>query len=488
MSPVSRGRKGKKKPKKSGSERVIFGAPEPCDCLACTGDLGGLLDDMLAAADDMVDCDALDAELFGAGVMALGAGAEQDFALVLVEGLIPAIEARSGAAAVALLNCLGSVAGPPVADAARAALDRLVDGGSPLPGWANESAAPVAVAECLKLSNDEVTVLAGTFERADRSHTILVTVDHFECGEASDIFLAEPDQVPELLAAIESEGMGTTRERIDPAEFRWLVEAALDARAVHDDEDDWPEAPEDEDGFDYPLMAVLTRTRMNILPLSDKPKPEHGFDEPLIDLPRVLPGRRQPKELPPRRAAGPARVYQIKVGLKGAKPPIWRRLEVAADLSLAELHDVIQVAFPWDDSHLHVFETPYGDFGRPDSELGHRSAQSVNLDQVTGRVGSKISYSYDFGDCWDHDIVVEKIFNRDETVSLPRCTGGRRAAPPEDCGGMWGYAYLMEILADPAHEEHEERLEWLGLDTADEFDPAAFSAAEISEALAQAFR
>ena len=167
----------------------------------------------------------------------------------------------------------------------------------------------------------------------------------------------------------------------------------------------------------------------------------------------------------------PAPVYQIKVGLRGAKPPIWRRLEVPADISLARLHSVIQIAFGWGNSHLHVFETPYGSFGTADADLGHRSDAEVSLEQVAPAVKSKLRYTYDFGDDWDHDILVEKVLDPDGTAPLPRCTGGRRAAPPDDCGGIWGYAELVEILSDPADPEHQDRLEWLGLDDAADSTP-----------------
>jgi hypothetical protein len=176
-------------------------------------------------------------------------------------------------------------------------------------------------------------------------------------------------------------------------------------------------------------------------------------------------------------------VYQIKVALRGAKPPIWRRLQVPADISLAQLHGVLQVAFDWDDSHLHVFETPYGEFGTADAELGRRPEARVTLEQVAAGIKSTIRYTYDFGDDWEHEILVEKVVDRDKAASYPRCTDGRRAAPPEDCGGIWGYEELAEILADPKHPEHDDRLEWLGLDDAKEFDPAAFDADAVTRTL-----
>ena len=142
-----------------------------------------------------------------------------------------------------------------------------------------------------------------------------------------------------------------------------------------------------------------------------------------------------------------------------------------------------QIAFGWDDSHLHVFETPCGSFGTAGTDLGYRAETSVTLEQVAPAVNDKLRYTYDFGDDWDHDIRVEKVLDHDAAAGYPRCTGGRRAAPPDDCGGIWGYTELVEVLKDPANEEHDDRLEWLGLHSAAEFDPDRFDAAAVTRAL-----
>jgi hypothetical protein len=265
---------------------------------------------------------------------------------------------------------------------------------------------------------------------------------------------------------------------------------------------------EDEDGLpDYPAMAALMRARMNALPPPSKPAAPHGDEgdghvgltalQMLTQLAGngggpfgiggpILPGRRPAvAELPAKRTKSDqlAPIYQIKVSLRGARPPIWRRLQVPADISLAQLHTVIQIAFDWYDSHLHVFETPYGEFGTANAQLGHRPEAPVTLEQVAPGLKSKVRYTYDFGDDWEHDIVVEKVLDHSETATYPRCTGGRRAAPPEDCGGVWGYANLVETLNDPADPEHEDMLEWLGLDDAADFDPDSFDAKAVTEAL-----
>jgi hypothetical protein len=170
------------------------------------------------------------------------------------------------------------------------------------------------------------------------------------------------------------------------------------------------------------------------------------------------------------------RVHQLKVTLKGTKPPIWRRVFVDGGQTLHHLHDVIQAAFGWYDSHLHDFEVGNRRYGIPhkDDRSPVSDERRVSLDQVIS--AGKLRYTYDFGDNWEHDIIVEKTLDADDSVTVPDCIGGRRATPPEDCGGPWGYAEFLGILADPNHPEYDERLEWIGqpLDP-DAFDPSEFA-------------
>jgi Plasmid pRiA4b ORF-3-like protein len=190
--------------------------------------------------------------------------------------------------------------------------------------------------------------------------------------------------------------------------------------------------------------------------------------------------------LPAGRPAIPAGdAYQLKVTLRGvAKPPVWRRIAVPAALTLDLLHEVIQQAMGWEDGHLHVFSTPRRDFGIPDPELGHADERTVMVAEVLARPGATMLYTYDFGDDWEHDIVLEKILPADAGVGLS-CLAGKGACPPEDCGGAWGYAGLKEALADPHHEEHEDLLDWLGLDSAADFDPAQFRLDEVNAGLSK---
>ncbi len=170
-------------------------------------------------------------------------------------------------------------------------------------------------------------------------------------------------------------------------------------------------------------------------------------------------------------------VYQLKVTIVGIRPPVWRRLVVAESIPLSGLHEVFQAAFGWLGYHLHEFEIDgvrYGD-NEPDG-WGDRTEdeRKAKLNEVAGP-GSSFMYVYDFGDDWRHKVLVEKELPATKGASYPVCTGGRRHGPPEDCGGPWGYADLLEALADPDHEDHEEMLGWAG----ESFDPEAFDPADF---------
>ncbi|MGH2602347.1 MAG: plasmid pRiA4b ORF-3 family protein, partial [Dehalococcoidia bacterium] len=522
MSFLNRARKPKTR---NGAMPLDVVPPAPagqdqCDCPACAEgfDPRQLIGELTTSFVDLLESeDPLDAELAGAAFVSMVAGAGEDFEDEMLNGLIPALETRAGAEGLVLLLAIGAVAAGPVGKAAATAADGLIAAGIPRPGWAGELDQPVTVADCQRLSDEQgsASILACSFHRAGRSHAVVLRVDHLDCGAAGEILLLDADNLPAALEMMRSSGrdigLDIRTEALDPAEFRWQVENALDERAVHDEYRIAPDQDEpvdaDDDGPDYHTMAVLLRARMESLPASSKPKESHSDTDTdgltaLQELARLVGlagpvgapalgvplGRAPAAKLPKKRkrSDGPAPVYQIKVGLRGAKPPIWRRLEVPADISLARLHAVVQIAFDWYDGHMHVFETPYGDFGVADPELGHRSEAPVRLEQVAPGEKSKIRYTYDFGDDWEHEILVEKVLERDKAAKYPRCTGGRRAAPPEDCGGIWGYSWLVEVLADPAHPDHDDRLEWLGLDDPAEFDPAEFDAAAITEALAGA--
>ncbi|NLC55916.1 MAG: tetratricopeptide repeat protein [Armatimonadetes bacterium] len=175
-----------------------------------------------------------------------------------------------------------------------------------------------------------------------------------------------------------------------------------------------------------------------------------------------------------------SKVYQIKVTLKGTRPPIWRRLLVTSDTRLSELHDILQIAMGWDDDHLHVFRVGHQEYADPSHELeGAADESRVTLGQIAPDVKSKLVYEYDFGDSWVHEIVVEKILEPEAGVKYPLCVTGKRSGPPEDIGGVGSYAHLLEAIQDPDHPEHEQYLEWVGED----FDPEAFDCDDVNEEL-----
>jgi Plasmid pRiA4b ORF-3-like protein len=178
----------------------------------------------------------------------------------------------------------------------------------------------------------------------------------------------------------------------------------------------------------------------------------------------------------------PTSVHQLKVTLTGIRPPIWRRLQVSSSINLRRLHDVIQAAMGWTQSHLYRFEVGGVDFGEPDPEddLAFRSAKATPLRKIAPARGAVFLYEYDFGDCWQHRIVVEKVLPPEPGAAYPRCTAGKRACPPEDVGGVWGYEEFLEAIRDPEHEEHEAMREWGG----EEFDPEAFDLRAVNEQLA----
>ena len=183
--------------------------------------------------------------------------------------------------------------------------------------------------------------------------------------------------------------------------------------------------------------------------------------------------------------------YTLKITLRDARPPIWRRVTVPATYSFADLHFVIQVAMDWDNSHLWEFwdgvrgpdsvrlgPIPPSEMGARWFEAdGQRAADAVRLPEVLTAVGQKLLYTYDMGDNWEHQILVEAI----EEVAAgaapagPQCLAGRRAAPPEDCGGLYGYYEILELL-----DSKKRRPAYLK-----GYDPAAFDRAAVNADLAK---
>jgi yecA family protein len=183
-------------------------------------------------------------------------------------------------------------------------------------------------------------------------------------------------------------------------------------------------------------------------------------------------------------------IYQLKISLKGSRPPIWRRIQVPGSVTLAELHDIIQISMGWFDSHLHQFNikrTLYGPVTDDDWAMERMNDEvQYTLDSLSEEIQPHFEYIYDFGDDWQHRITVETVLKPEEGKPYPVLLTGKRACPPEDIGGIWGYQEFLEAYADPDHDDHEAMVEWAGNDILpDLFDDEDIS--EINEILKNMF-
>ncbi|EMI56629.1 IS1096 element passenger TnpR family protein [Rhodopirellula sallentina] len=179
-------------------------------------------------------------------------------------------------------------------------------------------------------------------------------------------------------------------------------------------------------------------------------------------------------------------IYRFKITLMDFKPAIWRRIETA-DTNLETFHEHIQTAMGWTNSHLHRFVIKKKSYcsSRMLSDFDDGVSEPYDdllISDLVSQHGNKLKlrYEYDFGDNWQHEIKLEKILRdcNEPAEAFPRCIAGEHACPPEDCGGVWGYADLLAALADPKHERHEELMEWIG-----PVDPLDFDVAETTSAM-----
>jgi hypothetical protein len=173
-------------------------------------------------------------------------------------------------------------------------------------------------------------------------------------------------------------------------------------------------------------------------------------------------------------------IYQIKVTLKGSEPLIWRRFLVSADYTLEKLHRVLQIVMGWENAHLHEFKVGKLSYGQRNPEFGDRmmSHRSVTVEAVAPNRRDKFTYIYDFGDGWQHEVKVEEMLAVERGVHYPVCLAGERACPPEDCGGNWGYARLLEAFENPRTRDDRELVEWAG-----DYDPEAFDLEAVNKRL-----
>lgn len=176
-----------------------------------------------------------------------------------------------------------------------------------------------------------------------------------------------------------------------------------------------------------------------------------------------------------RRAARPVRTYELKTTLRGVRPPVWRRLKVRSNTSLEDFHRILQDVMGWTDSHMHAFR-PAG--GRVRAPVERKEERRTPLNELLSKPKDRLVYEYDFGDSWEHDVVLERVLDHSPGERYPWVLGGARACPPEDVGGVEGYAHFLQAMLTPRHPQHEEMIEWHG----GPFDPDAFDAQELNRA------
>jgi hypothetical protein len=201
---------------------------------------------------------------------------------------------------------------------------------------------------------------------------------------------------------------------------------------------------------------------------------------------RKAASKKAPVSASTKRIAAP--IYQIKVTLKDFKPAIWRSIQVRSDATLGELHAAIQIAMGWSNSHLHHFivgrEPNLRFIGAPapyesDDLMDEENEDDIAISKVLSPTKTKITYEYDFGDSWEHEVALEKSMAAEAGVHYPRCVAGENACPPEDVGGVWGYADFLQAINNDEHKEHESYLEWVG----GEFNPEEFDLDAVNQLL-----
>ena len=176
------------------------------------------------------------------------------------------------------------------------------------------------------------------------------------------------------------------------------------------------------------------------------------------------------------------KIFELKIALKGSKPPIWRKVLVSSNLPLLDLSYIIMTTMGWTHSHLHGFYHGKRFIDGPNYETGLCEYDGITIDMLLKKLKDKITFLYDFGDDWKHAITLVKIHDMDKSKVLPICISGKRACPPEDCGGIHRYSYWLSVLKDPTHEEYEEAADWFDVDN---FDSEKFDIDYVNKALQQ---
>jgi hypothetical protein len=175
---------------------------------------------------------------------------------------------------------------------------------------------------------------------------------------------------------------------------------------------------------------------------------------------------------------------QLRIELRGVKPLVWRCILVPETVTLAKLHGILQWTMGWTNSHLHEYEIARRRYGTPDHEWPEIEPVSderrVRLQPLLEAGVRRFTYLYDFGDHWEHLVKVEDLVPPRDRLPPIVCLAGENACPPDDVGGVPGYAEFLAALADPKHEEHTSMREWIGYP----FDPTAFDLVAVNRVLA----
>ena len=399
----------------------------------------------------------LAAELAGVEFLGMFRDTAADPAMIsrMLLALVEQAEEHGSPEALAMLRVLAVVGPPRLRDPATEAADRLVATGLIDCPWVRALGSP-APGQCFGYTDPtgQRQTLAVVFRYGMKQHGFAVLIDHASEGGIKDCWITDrPTQMRSQYRRFAAANDLEFRE-YDQRETYDMLESALSRPPCPADPD------QVEDIRDY---LGLLRQRVGLLGARVTAAPV------LVRTPR---------------RTGVPTVHRVMITLKGSRPAIWRRVEISSMSSLRTLHECVQESFGWHDYHLWAFHTQLGEFGQPNTELGHASAASARLAAVVPRVGATIQYTYDFVDSWEHEILVEAITPAEPGVAYPRCLDGRRARPPESCGGMWGYQQLLTVLADPGHPEYEERAAWLGLVPGQGYNPAAFDLDAADAALA----
>jgi hypothetical protein len=445
---------------------------------------------------------AFDAEAAGVETVGLIAGLEREELAVIGPRLVALIADRLDTPARAMLTFFAESPDETFAWEASRADAALARAGVPAPSWQEARSRPVTALRFTRLSSDDepdYAWLLAVFERAGERHGFLLCLDYAECGEITLIEPIGPAHFEEVRGLVEDEmlpqSLATRVEAMDAEAAARFIEGAVATTIDHLESDREPPVPGEDDQstprYLLPGRMMLLRRHLRLAGLLGDP-PGHGEHVPepsptLGDLTMLeeLEELFGDEPLPPRpRRDGAVPMYQLRVDIAGAKPPVWRRLQVVADVSLAEVHRTVQAAFDWSDARPHWFETPFGRFAVPGRGVEYANDEAdVLLSQLLAEPKEKITYLYGAEEDWRHVIALEAVSGQEPAREYPRCIGGRQAAPREDCGGIATWQRARKALASEASDGGGAFPAAAVADPRSYFFPPDFRASEIDARL-----